>query len=142
MCLNKRLFLSGLGLIIFLLPSGWAASIDLYPFTQPEKRLVFQEITSQLRCLVCQNQSIADSNAPLANDLRQVVYEQVREGITKKDILIYMTQRYGHYVRYQPPLTLSTFLLWGSPFLLLGGLILCLRSSKLLVNIFSLISNN
>ena len=106
-----------------MLPGALANTTDLYPFDTEEKTLIFHEVTSQLRCLVCQNQSIADSTAPLAGDLRQVVYEQIQQGADKAAVMVYITQRYGNYVRYKPPLNKSTTLLWGGPFLFLGGII-------------------
>ena len=80
-------------------------------------------ITSELRCLVCQNQTIADSHADLAVDLRNQVREMLKKGQTQEQILAYMTQRYGDFVLYRPPLKESTALLWFGPAaLLLGGL--------------------
>jgi cytochrome c-type biogenesis protein CcmH len=80
-------------------------------------------ITEELRCLVCQNQTIADSHADLAIDLRNQVREKVKQGMSDKDILDYMVQRYGDFVLYRPPVKSTTWLLWFGPFLLLlGGL--------------------
>jgi cytochrome c-type biogenesis protein CcmH len=81
-------------------------------------------IAAELRCLVCQNQTIADSNAPLAQDLRQQVREMIRRGDTDSQIVDYMTARYGDFVLYRPPLKGSTALLWFGPAaLLVGGVI-------------------
>ncbi|MDQ2777987.1 MAG: cytochrome c-type biogenesis protein CcmH [Pseudomonadota bacterium] len=89
------------------------------------------QITSELRCLVCQNQTIADSHADLAVDLRRQVRQMVAEGHTKQDVLNYMTARYGDFVLYRPPLQERTALLWFGPALLLVGglavLVLVLR---------------
>lgn len=82
-------------------------------------------LAEQLRCLVCQNQTIADSNAPLAVDLRQQVREQLVAGRSEQEILDYMSARYGDFVRYKPPLQGNTALLWGGP-ALLGALGLAL----------------
>ncbi len=80
-------------------------------------------ITEELRCLVCQNQTIADSHADLAIDLRNQVREKVKQGMSDKEILDYMVQRYGDFVLYRPPVKTTTWLLWFGPFLLLlGGL--------------------
>lgn len=106
-----------------VLSGAFADTTDLYPFDDVEKTVIFQEITSQLRCLVCQNQSIADSTAPLASDLRQVVYEHIQQGEDKKVVMSYITQRYGNYVRYKPPLNKSTTVLWWGPFLFLGAIV-------------------
>jgi cytochrome c-type biogenesis protein CcmH len=85
------------------------------PLTQ--KREV--ELTSKLRCLVCQNQSIADSHAGLAIDLRNQVREQMAAGKTDEQIIKFMTDRYGDFVLYEPPFKATTALLWGGPGLLL-----------------------
>lgn len=106
-----------------VMTNALAKTTDMYPFDAPEKKVIFQEITSQLRCLVCQNQSIADSTAPLARDLRQVVYEQIQEGEDKAAVMAYITQRYGHYVQYAPPFNGSTALLWWGPFLFIAGIV-------------------
>ena len=91
-----------------------------------EKRVL--GIASELRCLVCQNQTLADSNAPLALDLRNEVREQLKSGKSERDVVDFMVARYGDFVRYRPPLKASTLLLWGGPFLLLAfGLLLLLR---------------
>ena len=80
-------------------------------------------IAAELRCLVCQNQTIADSHADLAVDLRRQVREMLQQGKSQRDILDFMTARYGDFVLYRPPLKSSTALLWLGPFaLLLGGL--------------------
>ena len=86
----------------------------------------FESIAKELRCLVCQNESIADSNADLAIDLRRQVREMLVAGKSDDDIFKYMTDRYGDFVRFAPPLTAKTALIWGAPFfmLLLGGLII------------------
>jgi cytochrome c-type biogenesis protein CcmH len=86
----------------------------------------FERITSELRCLVCQNESIADSNADLAVDLRQQVREMLVAGKSDDAIFHFMTDRYGEFVRFNPPLEPKTLLIWGAPFimLLLGGVII------------------
>jgi cytochrome c-type biogenesis protein CcmH len=83
-----------------------------------EKRV--RELSSELRCLVCQNQTLADSNAPLAVDLRNQVREQLKSGKSERDVVDYLVARYGDFVLYRPPLKASTVLLWGGPFLLLA----------------------
>ncbi len=99
------------------------------------KRVV--EVSEQLRCLVCQNQSIADSNAELAVDLRNQVIEQVKAGKTNKEIVDYMVERYGDFVLYKPPFKLSTAILWIGPLALLviglGAFYINLRRRKSLV---------
>ncbi|BEI33046.1 cytochrome c-type biogenesis protein [Polynucleobacter sp. HIN5] len=94
-----------------------------------EKKVL--EVSNELRCLVCQNQTIADSNADLAVDLKNQVRQQLSEGRSKQEILKYMTERYGDFVLYNPPLNAATLMLWVGPFLLmLLGLILLVRQIK------------
>ncbi len=81
-------------------------------------------ISEQLRCLVCQNQSIADSNAELAVDLRNQVIEQINAGRTDKEIIDYMVERYGDFVLYNPPFKASTVILWVGPIVLFLGALL------------------
>lgn len=78
-------------------------------------------ITAELRCLVCQNQTIADSQSGLATDLRQQVREMLQRGASEQQVIDYMTARYGDFVRYRPPLKANTVLLWFGPLLLLLG---------------------
>lgn len=87
----------------------------------PALELRVQRLANELRCLVCQNQTIADSNAELAVDLRNQVREQLRQGKSEEEILAYMVQRYGDFVRYRPPVKMQTLVLWIGPFLLLAG---------------------
>jgi cytochrome c-type biogenesis protein CcmH len=77
-------------------------------------------LSSELRCLVCQNQTLADSNAELAVDLRNSIREQMQRGASDREIIGFLTARYGDFVLYRPPLKATTLLLWGGPFLLLG----------------------
>ena len=80
-------------------------------------------VAAELRCLVCQNQTIADSHSGLAEDLRREVREQLRRGVSDEQVVQYMTDRYGDFVRYRPPFKSSTVLLWAGPaVLLLAGL--------------------
>jgi len=86
------------------------------------------QLAEQLRCLVCQNQSLADSHADLAVDLRRQIREQIAQGKTDADIVAYMVERYGDFVLYRPPVRAATWLLWfGPPLLLVLGIILLLR---------------
>ncbi|MEP6942936.1 MAG: cytochrome c-type biogenesis protein [Betaproteobacteria bacterium] len=80
-----------------------------------------RELESELRCLVCQNQTLADSNADLADDLRREVRTLARSGKSDDEIKAYLVQRYGDFVLYRPPVRRSTLLLWGGPFALLAG---------------------
>jgi cytochrome c-type biogenesis protein CcmH len=83
-----------------------------------EKRV--RELSHELRCLVCQNQTLADSNAPLAVDLRNQVREQLKSGKSERDVIEFLTARYGDFVLYRPPFKASTALLWAGPFVLLA----------------------
>jgi cytochrome c-type biogenesis protein CcmH len=87
-----------------------------------ELQMRFEQISKELRCLVCQNETIADSNADLAIDLRRQVREMLVAGKSDEAIFKFMTDRYGEFVRFAPPLTAKTLLIWGAPFiaLLLG----------------------
>lgn len=81
------------------------------------------KLAAQLRCVVCQNQTVAESNAPLATDMRREIRAQLQAGRTDEQVLAFFEQRYGSFVRYTPPLRPSTWLLWGLPFALgLAGL--------------------
>jgi len=82
-----------------------------------EKRV--HDLSSELRCLVCQNQTLADSSAPLAVDLRNQVREQLKSGKSERDVIDFLVARYGDFVLYRPPLQANTVLLWAGPFLLL-----------------------
>ena len=82
-----------------------------------EKRV--RDLSSELRCLVCQNQTLADSHAPLAVDLRNQVREQLKSGKSERDVVDFLVARYGDFVLYRPPLQANTVLLWLGPFLLL-----------------------
>jgi len=119
--------------VLFLLAfvSGVFAKEAVPLAEDPELEKKVNEITSELRCLVCQNQTIADSHAGLAIDLKNQVREMVREGKTQKDINEYMVARYGDFVRYRPPMEPKTYLLWVGPFLLLvGGILLLMFNLK------------
>jgi cytochrome c-type biogenesis protein CcmH len=103
-----------------------ARALDAYGQLQdPALQARFEYITAQLRCLVCQNESIADSNVELASDLRRQVREMLLAGQSDDAIFKFMTDRYGEFVRFNPPLEAKTLFIWGAPFvmLLLGVLI-------------------
>ena len=98
---------------------------DYGQLQDPALQARFEHITVQLRCLVCQNESIADSNVELASDLRRQVREMLVAGQSDDAIFKFMTDRYGEFVRFNPPLETKTVFIWGAPFvmLLLGVLI-------------------
>lgn len=78
-----------------------------------------RHLTKQLRCLVCQNETLADSQAPLAEDLRREIRAQIKAGKSDQEIMAYATQRYGDFVLYNPPVKATTYFLWFGPFVLL-----------------------
>ena len=98
------------------------AAIDTYEFAKDGDRERFRELTKELRCPKCQNQDIADSNAPIAADLRKEIFRMLGEGKDNQQIIDFMVDRYGEFVRYKPELNSHTWLLWFGPGgLLLGG---------------------
>jgi len=100
-------------------------------FKSTEDAELFTSLVKELRCLVCQNQNIADSNAELAVDLRREIFAMINEGKGRKDIVDFMVQRYGEFVLYKPPLSATTFVLWFGPLiLLLLGLFIIMRSGR------------
>ncbi len=111
----------------------WSA-VEYRDFKQPEQEQAYQSLITELRCLVCQNQTIADSNADLAKDLRRQVYEMLQQGQSKQQIVDFMTERYGDFVLYKPAFKLKTGLLWLGPllFLLVGlvSVLLIIRRKK------------
>jgi len=111
-----------IALLLLPLPGVAKEAVDTAADPLTEKRV--HEITAELRCLVCQNQTIADSHAELAVDLKNQVRAMVQEGRSDSEIMDYMVQRYGDFVLYRPPVKGATVLLWAGPFLFLAlGLI-------------------
>ena len=96
------------------------AAIDTYEFANEAERARFRELTQELRCPKCQNQDIADSNAPIAADLRKEIFRMLGEGKSNEQIVDFMVDRYGEFVRYKPAVTARTLVLWYSPAALLG----------------------
>ena len=100
------------------------AAIDTYQFANDGERQRFRELTQELRCPKCQNQDIADSNAPIAADLRREIFRMLGEGKSNAQIVEFMVDRYGEFVRYKPALSSRTWLLWFGPAgLLLAGVV-------------------
>ncbi|MEZ5501865.1 MAG: cytochrome c-type biogenesis protein [Halioglobus sp.] len=95
------------------------ALIETYDFSSPELEARYQTLSEELRCPKCQNQNIADSNAPIAQDLRKLLHEQLEQGASDDEILDYMVARYGEFVRYRPRFGGATAILWLAPMLLL-----------------------
>ncbi|KTD18878.1 cytochrome c-type biogenesis protein [Legionella jordanis] len=114
--------LMGLGLAI-------AHADNLYPLETAKQEAQFSHLLRELRCLVCQNQDLADSNASLAKDLRGQVYHLVKEGKSDNEIIHYLTERYGDFILFKPPVKPLTALLWFGPALfLLAGLLIFWRT--------------
>lgn len=110
----------GAFVILLLMFAKAALAIDsAAAFDDPALQTRYETLTHQLRCLVCQNETIADSNASLAADLRRELREQIAAGRSDAEILKFMTDRYGDFVLYKPPLEPRTWLLWAAPGLLL-----------------------
>lgn len=114
----KRLLIAGLFSLGLL---GMAqAAIDTYQFKDEAERERFRSLTAELRCPKCQNQNIADSNAPIATDLRREIFRMLEEGKSNAEIVDFLVLRYGDFVLYKPPVDTRTYLLWYGPFALLG----------------------
>ena len=132
-------FLRACLLACLLAVGGRALAIDTEAaFAAPVLQHRYEAINRELRCLVCQNQTIADSNAELAVDLRNQVRDMLRQGQSEQQIIDYMTARYGDFVLYRPPVRGATFLLWFGPAVLMVGglaaLVLVLRRRSRLGN--------
>ena len=112
--------------VLLLMPFVLLAVDNIDALQDPELQARYEKLTRELRCLVCQNQPISDSNALLAEDLRRLVREMLLSGSSDQEIYSYMTDRYGDYVLYRPPFAKRTWLLWLAPgiLLLLGGAVL------------------
>jgi cytochrome c-type biogenesis protein CcmH len=109
-----------LGFLLICVPvCSVLAAEDFYHFPTQAEQQRFHDLTSELRCLVCQNQTLAESNAPLANDLRKQIYQHMQAGQDNKQIISYLVERYGDFILYSPPLNLATMGLWFGPLLLL-----------------------
>ncbi len=121
-----RAWLLAISIVGFAVAASGAFALDANgQLEDPALQARFEDITKDLRCLVCQNESVADSNAQLAGDLRRQVREMLVAGKSDDDIFKFMTDRYGDFVRFKPPLEPKTLLIWGAPFIMviLGGFI-------------------
>lgn len=111
-----------LALLLMLLPAGLAMAVAIgqpLEFASDAQKRQYDTLVRELRCTVCQSETIHESNAELAADMRRRVYDMTLAGHSADAIVDFMVQRYGDYVRYRPPLQANTYLLWASPFLLL-----------------------
>jgi cytochrome c-type biogenesis protein CcmH len=120
--------------VVMVLSREALAVIETYEFSEPALQLRYQQLSAELRCPKCQNQNIADSNAPIAQDLRKQLHRQLEEGASDEAILEYMVARYGEFVRYRPGFSGATAILWLAPILLLMAacvvLVLTLRAKR------------
>ena len=108
-----------------------ASSIEAYTFENREQEKIYHSLIEDLRCLVCQNQNISESNAELAKDMRRKTYEMVKQGKSEKEISAFMVTRYGDFVLYRPPFEPMTWLLWFGPLIIfVFGLIFVVRFMK------------
>ncbi|QBR52636.1 cytochrome c-type biogenesis protein [Erwinia sp. QL-Z3] len=119
-------------LALFLSGSVLADNIDTYKFSSVDQEQQYRHLTESLRCPKCQNNSIADSNAMIASDMRLKVYELLQNGQTPDQVKQYMVARYGNFVTYEPPVMPSTLILWAGPalFVIIGAMVIVLRSKK------------
>ena len=108
------------------------SAIDALNFSSSQQESDYHQLTQSLRCPQCQNNNIADSNATIAVDMRGKVFELLQEGKNRNEVVDYMIQRYGNFVTYDPPMTMSTIVLWIAPILLvlIGILFVFKRKSK------------
>jgi len=116
-------------IILMLLTVGSyvaVAEIILYPFTDPVKEERFNSLIKELRCPKCQNNNLADSNAPLSTDLKDIIYEKINAGESDNQIVYFLKERYGDFISYRPPVKPSTWLIWYGPFviLIIGGFLI------------------
>lgn len=120
-------------LVAFFISFGVLAdNIDTYRFSSEAQEQQYRHLTESLRCPKCQNNSIADSNAMIASDMRLKVYELLQNGQTPDQVRQYMVARYGNFVTYEPPVMPSTIILWAGPalFVIIGAMVIVLRSRK------------
>jgi cytochrome c-type biogenesis protein CcmH len=123
----KRWFTPLLLALLLAALAGLAVAKEAQPMAEdPVLEAKVMRIAEELRCLVCQNETIAASHADLAVDLRKQIRQKLQQGQSEQQILDFMVQRYGDFVLYRPPVKSSTWLLWGGPFLLLGVALLAL----------------
>jgi len=105
--------------LFLTLLSGVAFAQDRYPFQEPAQRQQFERLTNNIRCMVCQNENLAASTSGFSRDMRSEIYKMVKEGKSDKQIISYMTQRYGYFISFDPPFNWETYLLWLAPLLLI-----------------------
>jgi cytochrome c-type biogenesis protein CcmH len=129
MIANKfRIFLAAAALVF----ACQAAAKEPLIFMNPEQEARYNQLTLELRCLVCQNQNLADSDAPLAQDLRREIFDMMQAGRSNDEIKTFLVDRYGDFVLYKPPIQGNTVALWLMPavLLMLGGVVVILTVRK------------
>ena len=131
--MKKKFFLSVVSILLFqfLLNISYSVEPDeILDNKKQEQRA--RDLSKNVRCMVCQNQSIDESNAPLAKDLRILIRNKIKEGNNNKEIYKFLTDRYGDFILLKPPIKLNTLILWFTPFMLfiIGVLVLYLHNKK------------
>lgn len=111
-------------LALLLLASVAHADITVYEFDSPQQEAQYQGLIEEFRCPTCQNQNLAGSDAPIAQDLKKATYEMVKDGRSDTEIRAFMLERYGDFISYKPPVRPSTWILWFFPPVLCVGLLL------------------
>lgn len=119
MIISLSMLRKAMAILVMLWIPCMAHAIDPLAFKTRADEARFQKLTSELRCLVCQNESLADSDADLAKDLRSKIFELMQEGRSNEDIKNYLTSRYSDFVLYDPPVKRETALLWLGPYIVL-----------------------
>lgn len=128
--MNISRVLTGLVFGLFILQVH--AAIEPLTFKDSDHESQYRRLLAEVRCLVCQNQSLAESNAGLAGDLREIIYEQVQSNASDEEIVGFLVSRYGDFVLYRPPVRKSTYLLWYGPLALIivGGAVVLMMIRK------------
>ena len=128
--MNISRVLTGLVFGLFILQVH--AAIEPLTFKDSDHESQYRRLLAEVRCLVCQNQSLAESNAGLAGDLREIIYEQVQSNASDEEIVDFLVSRYGDFVLYRPPVRKSTYLLWYGPLALIivGGAVVLMMIRK------------
>ena len=120
--------------LVLMLNASYAVKIEFHSFENKQQEQLYLQLIAELRCVKCQNQNLAESNAELARDMRDKSYEMVIKGASREDVVNYMTARYGDFVLYNPPFKVKTLLLWIGPpiflFLSLFMLFKLIRNQK------------
>ncbi|MCK4865329.1 MAG: cytochrome c-type biogenesis protein CcmH [Gammaproteobacteria bacterium] len=131
-------------LSLFISLTTLEAAVEVKTFESQQQELRYKKLIEELRCLVCQNQNLAGSDAGLAQDLRKQVYKMIRAGNSDEEILDFMVTRYGDFVLYRPPFKATTFLLWIGPFIILAiGMLVLIRFIRQRKNVVvTTITNN